>query len=286
MKLVRIAMVAIIILSVAVLGFAKNSWDEKVGQHAQKPQQLKEVSESAEVSPAIQEKETSETSEFYDLLIGKEVSKVKLIGDGITAGFGHSAYSSPDEGRIVFSNSGQTFREPGFEFDSWANQLRQYVSAPEFGEVDVVNAGIIDKTADWTLRNIDSLLAEQEDAVFVMLGTDDRIYSSIEKFESDMRQLLAIADERSEYLVVMSPPPSKEEIYPYKFTMAQVDAVLRTVSEEQGYIFLSHYDAIQQHLADNKSIVYEDMMQTAGANPVDEGYAVMWETIRAELGLQ
>lgn len=285
MKWIRIAMVAIIILAVAVLGIAKNTWDEKIGEHAQKPRQLEEVSESAEVSPVVQETETSGTSEFYDLLLAKEISRIKLVGDGITAGFGHSAYSSPDGGRIVFSNSGQTFREPGFEFDSWANQLRQYVSAPEFGEIDLVNAGIIDKTADWALRNIDFLLAEQEDVVFIMIGTDDRIYSTIDKYESDMRQLLAIADERSEHLVVMSPPPSKEDIFPYNFTMEQVDEVLKKISEEESYTFISHYDAMQQHLADNESLVYEDLMQTAGANPVDGGYALMWETMRVELGL-
>lgn len=284
MKLVRIAMAAIIILSIAVLSIAKNNWDEKIAQHAQQPQQVEKVSESAEVSPVAQE-ETSETSEFYEWLLEKEISKIKLIGDGITAGFGHSAYSSPDGGRIVFSNNGQTYREPGFEFDSWANQLRQYVSAPEFGEVDVVNVGIIDKTADWALRNIDSLLAEQEDAVFVMIGTDDRIYSTIDKYESDMRQLLAIADDRAEHLVVMSPPPSKEDIHPYNFTMAQVDEVLKKISEEKSYTFISHYGGMQQHLADNEGIVYEDLMQAAGANPVDGGYAVMWETIRTELGL-
>lgn len=285
MKWIRIAMVAIIILAVAVLGIAKNTWDEKIGEHAQKPRQLEEVSESAEVSPVVQETETSGTSEFYDLLLAKEISRIKLVGDGITAGFGHSAYSSPDGGRIVFSNSGQTFREPGFEFDSWANQLRQYVSAPEFGEIDLVNAGIIDKTADWALRNIDFLLAEQEDVVFIMIGTDDRIYSTIDKYESDMRQLLAIADERSEHLVVMSPPPSKEDIFPYNFTMEQVDEVLKKISEEESYTFISHYDAMQQHLADNESLMYEDLMQTAGANPVDGGYALMWETMRVELGL-
>lgn len=285
MKWIRIAMVAIIILAVAVLGIAKNTWDEKIGEHAQKPRQLEEVSESAEVSPVVQETETSGTSEFYDLLLAKEISRIKLVGDGITAGFGHSAYSSPDGGRIVFSNSGQTFREPGFEFDSWANQLRQYVSAPEFGEIDLVNAGIIDKTADWALRNIDFLLTEQEDVVFIMIGTDDRIYSTIDKYESDMRQLLAIADERSEHLVVMSPPPSKEDIFPYNFTMEQVDEVLKKISEEESYTFISHYDAMQQHLADNESLVYEDLMQTAGANPVDGGYALMWETMRVELGL-
>lgn len=291
MKWVRISMVLVIILLLAALFAAKNSWDEKIEQHAERANELKsesgEAATPAEQAPQEEREEPEETDEtssaFYDALVDKEISTIKLIGDGLTAGYGHPEYTSPDEGRIIFSGNGETFREAGFNFGSWANSLREYVANPQFGEVDVINAGIRDKTADWALRNIDGLLAPDEDAVIVMIGTDDRIFSNVEKYEAVMRELLAIADERSEHLVVMSPPPSKEDIQPYNFTMEQADAVLKRISEEEGYQFVSLYDGIQQQLAEG--VPYESLMQTEAANPVAGGYEAMWEEMRRGLGL-
>ena len=286
-------MVLVAILLIAVLLYAKNSWDEKIEQHAERALELKNESEKVSgesEAPAVAEpleepeaqKETA--GAFYEGLAAQEISTIKLIGDGLTAGYGHPGYTSPDGARIIFSGNGETFREAGPDFASWANKLREYTANPEFGEVEVINAGIRDKTADWTLRNIDRLLAPDEEAVIVMIGTDDRIFSSLEKYRTVMRELLAIADERSDVLVVMSPPPSKEDIQPYNFTMEEADAVLKEISEERGYIFVSQYDAIQQKLAEG--VPYESLMQTEAANPVAGGYEAMWEIMQAELGLQ
>lgn len=222
--------------------------------------------------------------EFYNLLLEQKISSIKLLGDGITAGYGHSEYSAPDEGRIIFSNNRETFREAGTEFDSWANHLRNYIKKSEFNKVDVINAGIRDKTADWTLRNIEGLLNTNEEAVIVTIGTDDRIFSTLKDYEATMRDLLAVADERSEFLVVMSPPPSKEDLQPYAFSMKEIDEVLKKISEEKGYLFISHFDAFQEQFAEGAP--YKSLMQTSGANPVDKGYDLMWKTMQEELDLE
>lgn len=295
MKWVKVGGIIAIVLLLAVLVLAKNNWDAQIEQHAERASELKKEmgsgvaevqaegqSGAEKVAERADEPETENV--FSQMLEAQEISTIKLIGDGITAGYGHPAYTSPDEGRIIFSGNGETFREAGMEFGSWANRLRDYASKPAFGTVDVVNAGIRDKTADWALRNIDGLLQTDENAVFVMIGTDDRIFSTLDQYEADMRELLAIADERSDVLVVMSPPPSKEDIQPYNFTMAEIDAVLRKISGEKGYLFISHYEGIQQQLL--KGTSYESLMQTAAANPVAGGYDVMWEEIQSGLGLE
>lgn len=299
LKRVRILMVLVAILLLTVLLYAKNSWDEKIEQHAERALELKNESENENEnenvsseqdetavaeSPEEPEAQKETTSAFYEGLASREISTVKLIGDGLTAGYGHPGYTSPDGARIIFSGNGETYREAGPDFASWANKLREYTANPEFGEVDVFNAGIRDKTADWALRNIDRLLDPDEEAVIVMIGTDDRIFSTLEKYRAVMVELLAIADERSDILVVMSPPPSKEDIQPYNFTMEQADAVLKEISEERGYTFISQYDAIQQKLAEG--VPYESLMQTEAANPVAGGYEVMWEEMRSGLGLE
>lgn len=314
MKIVRVLMVLAIVALLIAFGFSKKNWDEKIGQHVEQPAEVtvnkvagteaektaeKETVETvaedkeeaevkdeseAEADEPSEEKEEDKKSEFYSLLANKKISSIKLLGDGITAGYGHSAYTAPDGGRIIFSGNGETFREAGKEFDSWANELRNYVNKPEFGNVDVVNAGIRDKTADWAFRNLDGLLKPKEDAVIVMIGTDDRIFSTLEAYEATMRNLLAEADKRSESMIVMSPPPSKEDLQPYAFTMKEIDGVLKKISEEKGYTFISQFDAFQEQFANGSA--YESLMQTATSNPQNGGYELMWQTLQEGLGLE
>lgn len=313
MRIVRVLMVVAIVFLLIAFGFSKKTWDEKIGQHAQKASvhtvnKVAEAESSAEkeevetVADDSEETETSdvkdeeaeasepteekveEKSEFYTLLADQKISSIKLLGDGITAGYGHSAYLAPDGGRIIFSGNGETFREAGNEFGSWANELRNYVDKSEFGNIEVVNAGIRDKTADWAYRNLDGLLKPEEEAVIVMIGTDDRIFSSLEAYKATMRNLLAEVDKRSEYMVVMSPPPSKEDLKPYKFTMEEIDGVLKKLSEENGYLFVSQFDAFQEQLANG--VAYESLMQTESSNPQNGGYELIWQTMQEELGLE
>lgn len=316
MKIVRLLMIVAIIFLMVALIFSKKSWDEKIELHAQQTaiaevnqtaeEPAKHVQEKEEIEEVAKEEDNASTksteaaeaekkktseemvkevkSEFYNLLFDKEISTIKLLGDGITAGYGHSKYFAPDGGRIVFSGNGETFREAGKKFRSWANELRDYVDKPKFGNVEVVNAGIRDKTADWAFRNLDGLLKPKEDAIIVMIGTDDRIFSALDAYEATMRNLLAEADKRSEHLIVMSPPPSKEDLRPYKFTMKEIDGVLKKISKEEGYVFISQFDAFQEQLANG--VEYESLMQTATSNPQNGGYELIWQTMQEELSLK
>lgn len=313
MRVVRVLMVVAIVFLLIAFGFSKKNWDEKIGQHAQqgsvqtvnKVAEAESSAEKEKVKTVADDSEKTETSdvkdeeaeasepteekaevksEFYTLLADQKISSIKLLGDGITAGYGHSAYEAPDGGQIIFTGNGETFREAGKEFSSWANELRNYVDKPEFGNIEIVNAGIRDKTADWAYRNLDGLLKPKEEAVIVMIGTDDRIFSSLEAYEATMRNLLAEVDKRSEYMIVMSPPPSKEDLQTYKFTMEEIDGVLKKLSEENGYLFVSQFNAFQEQLANG--VAYESLMQTISSNPQNGGYELIWQTMQEELGLE
>ncbi len=226
-------------------------------------------------------------SELHKMLIAKEVSTIKLIGDSITSGVGVKSHNIPKDGRVIFDDGkGQVYREATHTAETWANQLRNYTKNAEFGKVDVVNAGISGKSAKWTLGNIDYLLKQQEDVVFVMMGTNDRIDSSLKEYEATSRKLLEIVDKRSNYMVVMSPPPSVNNIYPYKFSPREIDGVLKKISKENGYSFISHFDGINDYLAENGDVTYEDLMQITSPHPIEAGYEVMWQTIKKGLELE
>lgn len=288
MKLLRILMVMILIAGMVILIMARGTWNENIAKHAradvettvaQPKEQKDEISTETEVTD-----DNIEMTDFYQSLSNQEISRIKLVGDNITAGAGLPGYTT-QEGDVIFDAYGEVHREAGHESPSWANQLRDYVSDPAFGEVELINAGISDKTAAWVLNYLPALVDEQEDVVILMIGTDDRINSSIEEFEVTMRELTSSIAERANQLILLSPPPSTEETYDYNYTMAEADAVLNEIALDNDYLFLSQFDAINQEMAEH-GVSYEQLMNTENANPTEQGHAVMWRALADVLGLQ
>ena len=226
-------------------------------------------------------------SDLSQKLINQEVFSIKLIGDSITAGMGVQGHFIPKDGRIIFNDGkGQVYREATHTTEAWANRLREYMKNPKFGTIDVINAGISGKSAAWTLKNSDQLMKQNEDVVVVMIGTNDRIDSSLKEYEANIRELLKIVDVRSEYMIVMSPPPSANETYAYRFSAQSIDNVLKRISKENGYTFISHFDAINKYLANNPKVAYEDLMETRSPHPTAAGYKVMWQEMMEKLELK
>ncbi|GKV69237.1 hypothetical protein NCCP2716_17350 [Sporosarcina sp. NCCP-2716] len=216
------------------------------------------------------------------------VTSVKLIGDSISAGMGADGFSVPEDARIILKDGAYVYREASAEADSWANAFRRYVQQPEFGQpgdIDFFNAGVSGKTAKWALERADLLLKPDEDVVFVMIGTNDRLIGSLEDYERTVRKLLEKADAQSELLVVMAPPPSVNAIANYRFAPESINNVLKRISLEKGYLFISQFDGMNTYLAEHPDVSYSDLMETDSPHPTSRGYAVMWETIRQALKL-
>ncbi|GEM_PF-6624786 len=222
---------------------------------------------------------------FAEKLNSGQVTSVKLIGDSISAGMGADGFSVPEDGRIILKDGAYVYREASHESDSWANAFRQYVQQPAFEEIDFFNAGVSGKTAKWALERADLLLEPKEDVVFVMIGTNDRLAGSLEDYEQTVWKLLEKADAKSELLVVMAPPPSVNTIANYRFSPESINNVLKRISLEKGYLFISHLDAMNAYLAAHPDVSYADLMETDSPHPTSRGYAVMWETIRQALQL-
>ncbi|WP_373761266.1 SGNH/GDSL hydrolase family protein [Jeotgalibaca porci] len=253
--------------------------------------QLKDMMISVDLNEDNKENGTQEVineeySEFYEMLINDKVSNITLLGDSITAGVGIPSHSTPPENQVIFYNGEEEFKESALTTKSWANDLRNYVNQPKFGDITFVNKGIGGKSGSWALENIDYLLEDKEDVVFVMYGTNDRTHGSLEDYRTNITELLETVDERSNYMVVMSPPPSANDYYEFYFSPEDIDSVLKEVSEDKGYNFISHFDGINNYLQENPDAEYSDLMQTEGAHPIELGYKVMWNTIKTELELE
>ena len=123
------------------------------------------------------------------------------------------------DSQIIFDDGKeQIYREATATTATWANQLRTYTNNSTFGKVDFLNAGISGKSTAWTLKNINYLMGQKEDIVIVMIGTNDRIDSSLKEYEANIGKLLKTVEARSNDMIVMSPPPSTNETYAYLFS--------------------------------------------------------------------
>lgn len=225
-------------------------------------------------------------SALADYLQSGDVKSIKLIGDSITAGAGGDGYMIPDDGRIILQDGKSIYRESSRRAETWANHFRSYAEKSEFGTVDFFNAGISGKTAKWTLDRVDRLVSSKEDVVFVMLGTNDRLIGDIKQYEQTIRKLLTEVDKRSKLMVVMAPPPSTQKTANYQFSPESINNLLKRISSEQGYLFVSHYDALNDYLAQHPETSYEQLMETMSPHPTSAGYEVMWEAIRSKLQLR
>ncbi len=225
-------------------------------------------------------------SVLADQLKSGNVKSIKLIGDSITAGAGGNGYTIPADGRVILQDGEAIYRESSKLADTWANRFRAYAERPEFGQVDFFNAGISGKTAQWSLERKDKLVSSKEDVVFVMLGTNDRLIGDLNQYEQTIRKLLSEVDERSKLMVVMAPPPSTQQIAHYQFSPESINNLLKRISSENGYVFVSHYDAVNEFLEQHPDTTYEDLMETRSPHPTSAGYEVMWKAIESKLQLK
>ncbi|MCM3756184.1 S-layer homology domain-containing protein [Sporosarcina aquimarina] len=239
---------------------------------------------------AEMDKITKSMPDSYSQLASKlrsgNVKSIKLIGDSITAGAGGDGYAVPIDGRVILQDGKSTYRESSHNADTWANGFRTYVANQKFGSVDFFNAGISGKTAKWSLERVDKLVSSKEDVVFVMLGTNDRLIGDLDQYEQTIRKLLSEVDKRSELMVVMAPPPSTNEIANYQFSPDSINNLLKRISSESGYMFVSHYDALNAYLAQHPDKSYEELMETDSPHPTSAGYAVMWQAIQEKFQLK
>ena len=70
------------------------------------------------------------------------------------------------------------------------------------------------------------------------------------------------------------------------FQHKSIDNILKRVSNDNGYTFISHYDAINKYLAEKSGKYIDDLMETNSPHPTEEGYKVMWQAMQEKLELK
>jgi lysophospholipase L1-like esterase len=254
------------------------------------------------LTTSLAEKVTQKT-QLFSRLQNNQVTKIKLIGDSVTAGARCIGYNEPANGRVIltgsrFNNGGTGYaRETGTDwttFPSWANLFRKYINT-KYPSIDFFNAGIGGLSLNEVLANyLTQLVTDTEDVVFIILGLNDRT-TSLSTFETNLRTFINYVKARSNQIVLMSPPPSLSEFTSnnpssgfttgYIFGSREIDNVYLKLSKEFDLPFISHYVKSSNYLAKSNTAFYGPRgINDDYTHPNTLGYKVMWQNIQEELG--
>ena len=187
-------------------------------------------------------------------------------------------------GRLVLEAAGERYYEKPQDQQGWVKHFRNYLK--NTSEVSVFHNGAIGgKSAKWFNAHKDSLFEQRDryDAIFVMLGTNDRTACQTgEEFRAEYGELLAYVAARCEYLTVLVPIPA---IYTPTDTVknmnsAEIAENVRTLCGEAGYDFIDCYKDFPQMAADLGLPL--GSLYWGGTHPNAVGYRALWAAIAHE----
>lgn len=212
-------------------------------------------------------------SEFARMVQAGEVSSIRLIGDSITAGYGCDGFG-PTTDVVAYEGSYGAFYESVAEVACWANDFR--VWSAEAGVSGFVNAGVCGAKMWWLAEDPAAWIREAADVIFVMLGTNDAVYSTEDEYRSNALTALSAVAASCHHMVVLAPPNNAWTDYDKAMEQDAVERILRELCAEQGWDFISLLDAI---------VPGTDLVNDDQCHPTTKGSHAMWEKLREELGI-
>ena len=195
----------------------------------------------------------------FEALKAGELESIFIIGDSISDGNCDKGCVWTQEDRaergyrlILTDENGESYYENPVESQGWVKYLR--AAAENNGVTLFENDAIGGMSAKWFNAHKELLFGGREryDAIFVMLGTNDRWNcSDPEEFHAEYGSLLSYLHERCAYLTVLTPIPSVLEIgKSMPMDTAQVADEVCTLCVENGYDYIDCYRDFPQRAAD------------------------------------
>lgn len=257
----------------AVLSSVTALFLQACSRNVHDPEETTEEDEVIVNDPSVRKISDEGVSAFARALTAGEVRSIRLIGDSITAGWGCDGYVDPD-GRAIYDGSYGYYLEPQKTVACWANDFRAF--ANERGVEEFTNASIPGAKMRWLAEDPGAWVASGADAIFVMLGANDAVYSTREEFAHDAEVGMAAAAEACRLLVVIAPPTNDRLDSVNLYGPEVLEEVLRELCERRGWPFVSLLDAIE---------LGTDDFNADQCHPTSKGSHKLWERLRAELGL-
>lgn len=233
--------------------------------------------------------EISRSLPAFEALRAGELTSILVVGDSISDGNSDKGCLWTQEDRAAAGNrliltdeNGNSYYENPVMSQGWVKYLR--TAAEESGVTLFENDAIGGMSAKWFNAHKELLFTVQGryDAIFVMLGTNDRWdCADPAEFHAKYGELLAYLSGHCTYLTVLTPIPAISETgKSMPMNTEQIAAEVLALCEENGYSYIDCYRDFPQHAADaGYPLGY---YYWAGTHPHRGGYEMLWETIAAK----
>lgn len=222
-------------------------------------------------------------------LIGKENLKIKIIGDSIAAGIGSTRSFETDQ--LVFEDTKKYFRcvSP----NSWWGLLESYLHGIN-PTLAVVNNGCGGAYSYQIKKHLDTLVSQEDDIVFVLLGLNDRKRpDGLKELKENLENIIERLISWGKIIVILTPNPSvhRNEYYQNRIHHTdQIVEILKEGAENQGVFLIDNYQFLLDYLAERGQIIDDIIFNTDGTgdglHPGDFVQKLMFENIISKLGIQ
>ena len=217
--------------------------------------------------------------------------KIKLLGDSITHGVGGTGFCQNGE-PIAHGFA----RNP--EGYCWAKTFKEYVEK-EYG-AELQNNACTGTKIEFIIENFDTLVSEDDDLIICTIGTNNRHHLKEtgyprtredmgEEFYNNVLKLNEMFNSRGKKVIFIANIPASEENERDRVEfwrvlhMDDINEIYKRAAKTAGFDFISMYDLMTEYTSSH-GIKIDDLL-CDGLHPSDKGYDVMFELIKAALGV-
>lgn len=206
---------------------------------------------------------------------------IKIIGDSIAAGEGTSDFKELDSTLIIVDNI--NFKNVETK-KSWGALLNEYLNK-ESKNVVLNNNGCCGMNSTQLKENINKLVSEKDDIVFILIGLNDR------KRENGLNELYSnlkyiINHLRDKKIILMTPTIStkENENKPSRIHHTiDIIKIIRKISKEENIKLIDNYKKIENYLKENNleidKIMIKENCLNDGLHPTDLVHKLIFENI-------
>lgn len=232
--------------------------------------------------------ENDALSSVYKSVFQKGI-RIKIIGDSIAAGAGSSMSYKTDE--LIFEEDGIKYCRR-IAPNSWWGLLEQYLKG-NYACCTLENKGCGGAFSYQILEHIDTLVAEEDELVLVLMGLNDRKRKSgMEELRHNCNTVLDRLMKDGKMVMLLTPNPSsyENEHYPNRlYHTPEVVGILRETARENGVQLIDNYKYIEEYLKDNRliidDIIFADGCKNDGLHPSDKVQKLMFHNVIETLGI-
>ena len=205
-------------------------------------------------------------------IITGEYSKIVLMGDSITDGYGGTGYNGSQSASISTNTDGYC----------WANVFKKYLS--EKYSISVSNTGMYGSVISEQMNKINEIITDDTDLVILLTGTNNRnSSSSFDNYKSNLStHINSLLAKNVDLLVINNIPSTLNDENDKYATMRDIaDVVIKnTYGNVKSF---SMYDEFINYCENNNislsTLFYDNV------HPNDDGYLIMFKLLCKNIGL-